>query len=152
MPQSPHVEKHFTSSEAVRDIVIGMADGLTVPFALAAGLSGAVASTGIVVTAGLAEVAAGAIAMGLGVQWTPETGPRVELPCWGFGSRSFEGRVNGQKSTGAHGGVQGEGGVGGVQRGSHSERDCGSVPGARRAGSGLEEADARRGVGGLLEV
>ena len=66
MPQSPHVEKHFTSSEAVRDIVIGMADGLTVPFALAAGLSGAVASTGIVVTAGLAEVAAGAIAMGLG--------------------------------------------------------------------------------------
>ena len=66
MPQSPHVEKHFTSSETVRDIVIGMADGLTVPFALAAGLSGAVASTGVVVTAGLAEVAAGAIAMGLG--------------------------------------------------------------------------------------
>ena len=66
MPQSPHVEKHFTSSETVRDIVIGMADGLTVPFALAAGLSGAVASTGIIITAGLAEVAAGAIAMGLG--------------------------------------------------------------------------------------
>jgi predicted membrane protein (TIGR00267 family) len=66
MPQSPHVEKHFTASEVVRDIVIGMSDGLTVPFALAAGLSGAVESSGIIVTAGLAEVAAGAIAMGLG--------------------------------------------------------------------------------------
>jgi len=66
MPQTIHVEKHFTSSETVRDIVIGMSDGLTVPFALAAGLSGAVASTGLIVTAGLAEVAAGAIAMGLG--------------------------------------------------------------------------------------
>lgn len=66
MPQTPHIEKHFTSSETVRDIVIGMSDGLTVPFALAAGLSGAVASSSIIVTAGLAEVAAGAIAMGLG--------------------------------------------------------------------------------------
>lgn len=66
MPQTPHVEKHFTASEVVRDIVIGMSDGLTVPFALAAGLSGAVEATGIIVTAGLAEVAAGAIAMGLG--------------------------------------------------------------------------------------
>jgi VIT1/CCC1 family predicted Fe2+/Mn2+ transporter len=66
MPQTPHIEKHFTSSESVRDIVIGMSDGLTVPFALAAGLSGAVSSSGIIVTAGLAEVAAGAIAMGLG--------------------------------------------------------------------------------------
>jgi len=66
VPQTPHVEKHFTASEAVRDIVIGMSDGLTVPFALAAGLSGAVESSGIIVTAGLAEVAAGAIAMGLG--------------------------------------------------------------------------------------
>ena len=66
MPQIPHVERHFTSSEKVRDIVIGMADGLTVPFALAAGLSGVVESTGVVITAGLAEVAAGAIAMGLG--------------------------------------------------------------------------------------
>src|SRR5450755_3636876 len=66
MPQTPHVEKHFTSTEAVRDIVIGMSDGLTVPFALAAGLSGAVEATGIIITAGLAEVAAGAIAMGLG--------------------------------------------------------------------------------------
>lgn len=66
MPQTPHVERHFTSSEVVRDIVIGMSDGLTVPFALAAGLSGAVASAHIVVTAGLAEIAAGSIAMGLG--------------------------------------------------------------------------------------
>jgi VIT1/CCC1 family predicted Fe2+/Mn2+ transporter len=66
MPQTPHVEKHFTAGEMVRDIVIGMSDGLTVPFALAAGLSGAIASSGIVVTAGLAEVAAGSIAMGLG--------------------------------------------------------------------------------------
>jgi VIT1/CCC1 family predicted Fe2+/Mn2+ transporter len=66
MPQTPHIERHFTAGETVRDIVIGMSDGLTVPFALAAGLSGAVASTQIVVTAGLAEVAAGSIAMGLG--------------------------------------------------------------------------------------
>jgi len=66
MPQTPHIERHFTSSEVVRDIVIGMADGLTVPFALAAGLTGAIAQTGIIVTAGLAEIAAGSIAMGLG--------------------------------------------------------------------------------------
>lgn len=66
MPQTPHIEKHFTSGEVVRDVVIGMADGLTVPFALAAGLSGAVVSTGIIVTAGLAEIVAGSIAMGLG--------------------------------------------------------------------------------------
>jgi len=61
-----HVEKHFSGGDTVRDVVIGMADGLTVPFALAAGISGAIASTQIVVTAGLAEVAAGSIAMGLG--------------------------------------------------------------------------------------
>ena len=66
MPLTPHTEKHFTSGEAVRDIVIGMSDGLTVPFALAAGLSGAVDSTHIVVTAGLAEIAARSIAMGRG--------------------------------------------------------------------------------------
>ena len=66
MPPTPHIEKHFTSGEVVRDIVIGMADGLTVPFALAAGLSGAVTSTTIIVTAGLAEIVAGSIAMGLG--------------------------------------------------------------------------------------
>jgi VIT1/CCC1 family predicted Fe2+/Mn2+ transporter len=66
MPQTPHVERHFTSSEVVRDVVIGMSDGLTVPFALAAGLSGAVDSTRVVITAGLAEIAAGSIAMGLG--------------------------------------------------------------------------------------
>jgi VIT1/CCC1 family predicted Fe2+/Mn2+ transporter len=66
MPQTPHIEKHFTGSEVVRDIVIGMSDGLTVPFALAAGLSGIAHSTGIVITGGLAEIAAGSIAMGLG--------------------------------------------------------------------------------------
>jgi VIT1/CCC1 family predicted Fe2+/Mn2+ transporter len=64
--ESVHVEQHFTAGETVRDIVIGMSDGLTVPFALAAGLSGAVSNTAIIVTAGLAEVAAGSIAMGLG--------------------------------------------------------------------------------------
>jgi VIT1/CCC1 family predicted Fe2+/Mn2+ transporter len=66
MPQTPHIERHFTASDVVRDVVIGMADGLTVPFALAAGLSGAIAQSSIVVTAGLAEIAAGSIAMGLG--------------------------------------------------------------------------------------
>ncbi|NBX47599.1 MAG: iron transporter, partial [Chloroflexi bacterium] len=66
MPSTPHVERHFTATEAVRDVVIGMSDGLTVPFALAAGLSAAVTSSSLIVTAGLAEVAAGAIAMGLG--------------------------------------------------------------------------------------
>jgi len=66
MPQTPHIEKHFTASATVRDIVIGMSDGLTVPFALAAGLSGAVTDTSLIVTAGLAEIAAGSIAMGLG--------------------------------------------------------------------------------------
>ena len=66
MPQTAHIERHFTATETIRDIVIGMSDGLTVPFALAAGLSGAVDTTRIIVTAGLAEVAAGSIAMGLG--------------------------------------------------------------------------------------
>src|SRR6202166_556065 len=66
MPQTLHVEKHFTATETVRDIVIGMSDGLTVPFALAAGLSGAVDAASIIITAGLAEIAAGSIAMGLG--------------------------------------------------------------------------------------
>jgi VIT1/CCC1 family predicted Fe2+/Mn2+ transporter len=66
MPTTPHIEKHFTSSEIVRDIVIGMSDGLTVPFALAAGLTGAVDATTIIITAGIAEIAAGSIAMGLG--------------------------------------------------------------------------------------
>jgi VIT1/CCC1 family predicted Fe2+/Mn2+ transporter len=62
----PHTEKHFQASESVRDVVIGMADGLTVPFALAAGLSGTVSNTMIIVVAGIAEIAAGSIAMGLG--------------------------------------------------------------------------------------
>lgn len=66
MPVTPHVEHHFTAGAVVRDVVIGMSDGLTVPFALAAGLSGALDTSSIVVTAGLAEVAAGSIAMGLG--------------------------------------------------------------------------------------
>lgn len=65
-PGPPEGEQHFTSSETVRDLVIGTADGLTVPFALAAGLSGAVAANPLIVTAGLAEIAAGCVAMGLG--------------------------------------------------------------------------------------
>src|SRR5207247_10371110 len=66
MPRAPHVEKHFTAGNFVRDVVIGMSDGLTVPFALAAGLSGAVQNTRLIVVGGLAGVAAGSIAMGLG--------------------------------------------------------------------------------------
>jgi len=70
MPQTLHIERHFTASDVVRDVVIGMADGLTVPFALAAGLSSGLVGTAdpnaIIVTAGLAEIAAGSIAMGLG--------------------------------------------------------------------------------------
>jgi vacuolar iron transporter family protein len=61
-----HIEEHLKSSDLLRDVVIGMSDGLTVPFALAAGLSGAVDSTSIIVIAGIAEIAAGSIAMGLG--------------------------------------------------------------------------------------
>lgn len=67
-------EQHFTASDNVKDVVIGMADGLTVPFALAAGISGAVNSIDIIVTAGLAEIAAGAIAMGLGGYLAARTG------------------------------------------------------------------------------
>ena len=66
MAHKPHPEHHLKSTDAVRDVVIGMSDGLTVPFALAAGLSGANVSTRVVVLAGLAEIAAGCIAMGLG--------------------------------------------------------------------------------------
>ena|SRR5471030_1571030 len=66
VPRQAHIEQHFTSSSTVRDIVIGMSDGLTVPFALAAGISGAIAASHIVLTAGVAELAAGGIAMGLG--------------------------------------------------------------------------------------
>ena len=62
----PHVEEHLKSSEFLTDVVIGMSDGLTVPFALAAGLSGAVASSGLIVSAGIAEIVAGSVAMGLG--------------------------------------------------------------------------------------
>jgi len=66
MPVTPHMETHFTATQTVRDIVIGMADGLTVPFALAAGLAGTVSAANVIVVAGLAEIAAGSIAMGLG--------------------------------------------------------------------------------------
>jgi len=66
MPQTPHIEKHFNANETVRDVIIGMSDGLTVPFALAAGLTGAVNVSTLIITAGLAEIAAGSIAMGLG--------------------------------------------------------------------------------------
>src|SRR4051794_41984212 len=66
MPATPHVEQHFTATAAVRDVVIGMSDGLTVPFALAAGLSGAVASSRIVVTAGAAGIAPGTVRGGGG--------------------------------------------------------------------------------------
>ncbi len=66
MPRPQHVEQHFRAPQTVRDIVIGMADGLTVPFALAAGLSGAAASSRLITMAGLAEIAAGSVAMGLG--------------------------------------------------------------------------------------
>jgi vacuolar iron transporter family protein len=61
-----HIEKHFSGSDIIRDVVIGMSDGLTVPFALAAGLTGAISQTHLIVTAGFAEIAAGSIAMGLG--------------------------------------------------------------------------------------
>src|SRR6201984_45918 len=66
MARTPHAEYHFTSGNFVRDMVIGMAGGLTVPFALAAGLSGAVTNTRLILIGGLAEIAAGSIAMGLG--------------------------------------------------------------------------------------
>jgi VIT1/CCC1 family predicted Fe2+/Mn2+ transporter len=66
MPTTPHIERHFTAGDTVRDIVIGMSDGLTVPFALAAGLTGAISESRIIITAGFAEIAAGSIAMGLG--------------------------------------------------------------------------------------
>lgn len=83
MARIVHAEKHFTSSNFVRDMVIGMSDGLTVPFALAAGLSGAIANTRFIVIGGLAEIAAGSIAMGLGDIWrraaTPNTTNRKKL-------------------------------------------------------------------------
>src|SRR5438876_11295827 len=69
MPQTPHIERHFTGSETVKAIVIGMADGQTVLFALAAGLSGRIETTGIIVNPGLSEIAAGPIAMGLSSSW-----------------------------------------------------------------------------------
>ncbi len=95
MSQAPHPHKHFTGKAIIRDIVIGLSDGLTVPFALAAGLTGAVDTTSIVITAGLAEIAAGSIAMGLGgylaaktdaehyaTEWATEEGATIEMPDW----------------------------------------------------------------------
>lgn len=66
MHEHQHEEKHIQSSDLIRDVVIGMSDGLTVPFALAAGLTGAVSNSSIIVVAGIAEIVAGSIAMGLG--------------------------------------------------------------------------------------
>lgn len=93
MNKHEHEEKHFMNSDLVHDIVIGMSDGLTVPFALAAGLSGAVDSTALVLTAGGAEIAAGSIAMGLGgylagktdaehyqTEWEREQREIIEVP------------------------------------------------------------------------
>ena len=74
MPRAPHIEKHFTAGLFVRDVVIGMADGLTVPFALAAGLSGAVQDTKLIVVGGLAEIAAGRLPWDLVDIWQ-----RVEM-------------------------------------------------------------------------
>ncbi|MEI6189546.1 MAG: VIT1/CCC1 transporter family protein [Chitinophagia bacterium] len=66
-PTHLHLEEHLQSSDLLTDIVIGMSDGLTVPFALAAGLSGAVqGNVSLIWIAGIAEIAAGSIAMGLG--------------------------------------------------------------------------------------
>ncbi|HXP51004.1 MAG TPA: VIT1/CCC1 transporter family protein [Bacteroidia bacterium] len=61
-----HQEGHFNQPAFVRDVIIGLSDGITVPFALTAGISGAVASNSIIITAGIAEICAGSIAMGLG--------------------------------------------------------------------------------------
>jgi vacuolar iron transporter family protein len=66
LPAHGHIETHRGGSQVIQDIVIGMSDGLTVPFALAAGLSGAVSANGVIITAGIAEIVAGSIAMGLG--------------------------------------------------------------------------------------
>ncbi len=92
MPQTPHIERHFTGTETVRDIVIGMSDGLTVPYALAAGLSGAVGTTRIIVTAGLAEIGAGSIAMGLGGYLAAKSGVERKRRHRETGGRSRGGR------------------------------------------------------------
>jgi VIT1/CCC1 family predicted Fe2+/Mn2+ transporter len=86
------VEKHFTGSASVRDVVIGMADGLTVPFALAAGLSAAVSSTKIIVTASLAEIVAAAIAMGLGGYLTARTDQNTTNPRSGASTENLRER------------------------------------------------------------
>ena len=72
-----HIEQHFTAGDTVRDIVIGMSDGLTVPFALAAGITGAISQTHLIVAAGFAEISAGSIAMGLGATSLPGAMPNT---------------------------------------------------------------------------
>ena len=80
MAKAAHSEFHFLASDTVRDVVIGMSDGLTVPFALAAGLTGAAVGGGVIVTAGLAEIAAGAVAMGLGGYLAAAPRPSITAP------------------------------------------------------------------------
>src|SRR2546426_9348467 len=100
MPYTPHVEQHFRAGLVVRDMVIGLSDGLTVPFALAAGLTGAVDSTALVVTAGLAEIAAGSIAVGRGGYLAGESD----------GGHYSSGRPRGQPQVEQQPGVEGAGG------------------------------------------
>src|SRR3989442_15097069 len=97
MPQTPHIERHFTGTATVRDIVIGMSDGLTVPFALAAGLSGAVDSTRIIVTAGLAEIAAGGIGKGRGGLPGGEKGGREHTRARSPGRKKRQGKPREEK-------------------------------------------------------
>ncbi len=98
-----HSERHFTGNQIVRDLVLGMADGLTVPFALAAGLTGAIETTWIIVVAGLAEVAAGAIAMGLGgylaARSEAEHYESERTPTWPRAARPSTTRASARAST-----------------------------------------------------
>src|ERR1700674_1946103 len=94
-PRTTHREAHFTGSATVRDVVIGMSDGLTVPFALAAGLSGAVNSSFVVLVAGVAEMAAGSMAMGLGGYLAA----RGEARRYGLGGSALESAVQAVRSS-----------------------------------------------------
>ena len=84
MPAAPHVESHFTASATVRDVVIGMADGLTVPFALAAGISGALAAsanaTRLVVTRDSRKLRPGRLPWGWAATWRPRRTPNTMPP------------------------------------------------------------------------
>src|SRR2546426_365252 len=126
MPYTPHVEQHFTGGLVVRDTVIGMSDGLTVPFALAAGITGAVDSTTLVVTAGLAEIAAGSIAMGLGGFMAGEGGGQPHRGGRGRGQQEDQPKTGGE-------GVGGGGRVWGPGR-----TPDGGAPGAPAARSALQ--------------